>query len=49
MVFYVAKAKNEEISVDKKEVSDAYWIKPEDCMRVLSFDSDREVVKKAYV
>lgn len=49
VVFYLAKAKNEEISVDKKEVSDAYWIKPEDCMRVLSFDSDREVVKKAYI
>ena len=49
VVFYLAKAKNKEIKVDNKEVSDAYWISFEDCMRVLSFDSDRDVIKKAYI
>lgn len=49
VVFYIGLAKEKEFNVDKVEVSDAYWLNVEDCMHVLSFDSDRKVVKDAYL
>mgnify|MGYP002524198424 CR=1 FL=1 len=48
VVFYIGLAKEKEFKVDKIEVNDAYWLGIEDCMRVLSFDSDRKIVKNAY-
>ncbi len=49
VVFFIGLAKEKEFKVDKVEVNDAYWLGIEDCMRVLSFDSDRKVVKDAYM
>ena len=47
VVFYCAKAKEGELTLQKEEVADAYWLSPADAMRVLSHDSDRHIVAKA--
>lgn len=47
VVFYCAKAKDGELTLQKEEVADAYWLSPADAMRVVSHDSDRHIVAKA--
>ncbi len=47
VIWLAAYAKEDEITVQKEEVQDAYWLSPADAVRVLTHQSDRDVVRKA--
>ena len=47
VVWLAAYAKPGEITTQKGEVQDAYWLSPADAVRVLTHQSDREVLTKA--
>lgn len=45
--FFIADVSSKEFTVQKEEVSDIYFLSPNDAVRVLSHDSDRKVVEWA--
>ncbi len=47
VVWLAAYAKEGKIITQKEEVQDAYWLSPADAVRVLSHQSDRDIVTKA--
>ncbi len=47
VLWFVGECTDARICVDKKEVQDAYWLIPEDAIRVLSHSDDRKMVSKA--
>ena len=47
VAFFLAEISGGEMALQKEEVSDIYFISPADAMRVLSHDSDRQVVAEA--
>lgn len=47
VVFFAGEAKPGTIALQKEEVQDAYWLKPEDALIALSHDSDRAVLREA--
>ncbi len=46
--FFIGKAKEDGMVLQKEEVSDAYWLEPADAYRTLSHGSDREILQKAH-
>lgn len=47
VIFFVAMAKTENLINQEIEVSELQWLKPLDAINILSYDSDKEVLKKA--
>ncbi|MCR5490679.1 MAG: tyrosine-protein phosphatase [Bacilli bacterium] len=47
VVWFIAVASSDKVTVQPEEVQDAYWISPADAMIALSHDSDRQVVHQA--
>lgn len=45
--WFIAETSTKEMTVQESEVSDAYWLKPEDALIALSHDDDRNVVEAA--
>ena len=48
VVFFLAEVKEGKPIIQKTEVQDIYWLRPEDALITLSHDSDRGVIKKAF-
>lgn len=48
VVFFLGQAKEGELTLQKEEVQDAYWLDPQDAYRTLSFNSDRKVLETLY-
>lgn len=44
VVFYIADSNSEETKAQMEEVQDIYWLSPNDAVRTLSHDSDRQTV-----
>ena len=47
VVYFVAQSKISRIKLQKEEVSDYTWVRPEQAFKILSFVNDKEVLKKA--
>ena len=47
VVFFVAKAKTFDMKEQLIEVTSLKWLEPVDAINILTFDSDKEVLKKA--
>ncbi len=47
VVFFVAKYRFGDVLVQQDEVSDSYWLRYDDAMSRLTYDTDREVLQKA--
>lgn len=47
VVFFLAEAKSNKVTCQEKEVQAAYWLTPEDALRVLSHNSDRSLTYEA--
>ena len=47
VVFFVAKAITFDVKEQLIEVTSLKWLEPEDAINILTFDSDKEVLKKA--
>ncbi len=47
VIWFIAETNQTEFTLQEEEVSDAYWLKPEDALIVLSHDSDRDIVNQA--
>ena len=47
VVYFVAQSKISRIKLQKEEVSDYKWVRPEQALKILSFVNDKEVLKKA--
>ena len=45
--FFIADALNKEVVPQKDEVSDIYWLSPNDAIRCMSHDSDKKVIQWA--
>ena len=45
--WFIAETSSRELKIQPEEVQDAYWLKPEDAVMVLSHDDDRQVVEAA--
>ncbi len=45
--FFIADSENKDTIPQKEEVSDIYWLKPNDAIRCMSHDSDKKVVQWA--
>lgn len=45
--FFIADAKDTKLTPQKEEVSDIYWLSPNDAVRCMSHDSDRKVIQWA--
>ena len=48
VVFFVAKAKTFDMKEQLIEVTSLKWLEPVDAINILTFDSDKEVLKKAW-
>ena len=47
VVYFTAKSKISRIRLQKEEVSDYKWLRPEQAFKILSFVNDKEVLRKA--
>lgn len=47
VVYFVARSKISRVRLQKEEVSDYKWVRPEQAFKTLSFVNDKEVLKKA--
>ena len=47
VVYFVAMSKISRIRLQKEEVSDYKWVRPEQAFKILSFVNDKEVLNKA--
>ena len=47
VVYFVASPETPTIKMQKEEVSDYKWMRPEDAMKNLTFKNDKEVLRKA--
>ena len=47
VVFFVAEAKSDILINQEIEVSELKWLKPAEAIDILTFDSDKEIIKKA--
>lgn len=47
VVFFVAEAKSEELINQEIEVSNLYWLSPQLAINKLTYESDKQVLKKA--
>lgn len=47
VVFFAADTTSERVTPQPEEVSSIHWVSPADAMRILSHDSDRQIVKEA--
>lgn len=47
VVYFVSEAKSPSIKIQKEEVSDYKWIRPNHALKTLTFKNDKEVLKKA--
>ena len=45
--FYVGLATTDDIKADKKEVDSVRWLKYEDALKVLTYDTDKKILEKA--
>lgn len=48
VVFFVAKAKTFDVKEQLIEVTSLKWLEPVDAINILTFDSDKEVLRKAW-
>ncbi len=46
-IFFLARAKRTETTPQPDEVSEIFWLPPEDACAALTFESDREILRKA--
>lgn len=44
VVFFIAESNENKFRVQKEEVSECYWLSPDDAVRTLSHDSDKKVI-----
>ena len=47
VTWYIATVENENTTPQEEEIQDCYFLSPADAMRVLSYESDREILKLA--
>ena len=47
VVYFVASGGSQRVRLQKEEVSDYKWVRPETAFKILSFQNDKEVLKKA--
>jgi len=47
VVYFVSESKNPSVKIQKEEVSDYKWVRPNHALRTLTFKNDKEVLKKA--
>ncbi len=47
VVYFIANPGNQRVRLQKEEVSDYKWVRPEQAFKILSFYNDKEVLKKA--
>lgn len=47
VIFFAAEATSFDLKCQKEEVTDAYWLEPEDALRTLTHNSDRAIVYEA--
>ncbi|MGN1295705.1 MAG: bis(5'-nucleosyl)-tetraphosphatase [Bacilli bacterium] len=49
VVFFISKFTGGELKAQEEELSDCYFVKDEEAIKELTYDSDKEVVKKALI
>lgn len=47
VVFFLARAGSMDVTAQKEEVKEIYWLPFEEAMAALTFDSDKEILQKA--
>ena len=47
VVYFVSESKTGRVKLQKEEVADYKWVRPEHALKILSFVNDKEVLKKA--
>lgn len=47
VIYFVAQSKISRIKLQKEEVSDYKWVRPEQAFKILSFVNDKEILRKA--